>query len=65
MAGLGENMAVKRLALLLALTAWLAPLAAAPAAVDDAFKKFWDAANPKEAAAAVADWRRPVAPPTQ
>lgn len=55
MAGLGENMAVKRLALLLALTAWLAPLAAAPAAVDDAFKKFWDATNPKEAAAAVAD----------
>ncbi len=49
---------MKRSSLLLALAASLASLAATPAApvaIEDAFKKFWDASNPQGAAAAVAD----------
>ena len=41
---------MKRSSLLLAILAALVSLAAAPSAVDTAFKKFWDASNPPEAA---------------
>ena len=41
---------MKRSSLLLAILAALVSLAAAPSAVDTAFKKFWDASNPQEAA---------------
>lgn len=43
---------MKRSSQLLAILVALASLAAAPSALDTAFKKFWDAANPQEAAKA-------------